>query len=64
MKKLDELMSDGWFVKIASKENQWQCWLSWRGGDPPHKEAFAIHPNLSAVVKWFDETVINWNMFN
>lgn len=61
---LDQLLEDGWYVKISMAKQGpapcWRVWLSWRQGDPPHKEASKRLDTLDEVATWLYNTMNDW----
>ena len=63
-KILDQLVDDGWYLKLApakqGPKSVWRVWLSWRQGDPPHKETSAKLDTLDDMTTWLENTAEQW----
>ena len=62
---LDQLVDDGWYLKVTpamlGPKKCWRVWLSWRQGDPPHKEESKRLDTLDEVATWLTNTAEGWS---
>ena len=63
--QIEALRGHGWFVKLATASlgpnTGWKVWLSWRQGEPPHKEESKRCATLIEAAEWLVRTAGSWD---